>query len=195
MCIRDSDLTLNKTYLISQNNSGASGNGSSSRGAVCANGRFVVFESDATNLVIPDTNNRSDVFVREFDALPPIIYCPPKMNSMGCAPVLETTGTPSASSGQPFWISASWVLNNKAGLLVYGTSSSTLLPFQAGWLCVAPPLRRTSPTMAGGSPPPWSDCSGNYRFDFNAWIQGGNDPTLVVGQGVWAQYWSRDQGF
>jgi hypothetical protein len=49
--------------------------------------------------------------------------------------------------------------------------------------------------LASGSPAPALDCSGAYHFDFNAWIQSGADPALVVGQDVWAQYWSRDQGF
>ncbi len=47
--------------------------------------------------------------------------------------------------------------------------------------------------MGAGGPP--QTCMGSYSFDFNAWIAGGTDPSLVPGQYVWAQYWSRDLGF
>jgi hypothetical protein len=66
------------------------------------------------------------------------------------------------------------------------------VPFQDGFMCVASPIVRTPLQHSGGSALPVADCSGSYAFDFNAWIQGGNDPLLAVGQQVAAQYWSRD---
>jgi Tol biopolymer transport system component len=52
--------------LASLNATGAaSGNGGSAGGRLSAGGRFVVFSSDASNLVANDTNGRSDVFVRD----------------------------------------------------------------------------------------------------------------------------------
>jgi hypothetical protein len=48
---------------------------------------------------------------------------------------------------------------------------------------------------SGGTPPLIWDCTGQFHFDFNAWIQSGIDPSLVAGQEVWAQYWYRDPGF
>lgn len=45
----------------------ATGNGVSRKPAISGNGRYVVFESTATDLLAPgvDTNNRSDIFVRD----------------------------------------------------------------------------------------------------------------------------------
>jgi Tol biopolymer transport system component len=45
--------------------SGPQGNGPSQFGAVSADGRYVVFESDASNLVPGDTNAASDIFLRD----------------------------------------------------------------------------------------------------------------------------------
>ncbi|MBI1851379.1 MAG: HYR domain-containing protein [Planctomycetes bacterium] len=57
------------TVRISVDSAGAQGNGRSGatldRLLISADGRFVVFDSDATNLVADDTNARSDVFVRD----------------------------------------------------------------------------------------------------------------------------------
>jgi hypothetical protein len=62
------DLLTNTTKLVSINSSGtATGNGDIiNEPVINANGRFVVFQSDATDLVtIPDSNNTGDIFVRD----------------------------------------------------------------------------------------------------------------------------------
>ena len=124
-------------------------------------------------------------FVRE-----PRTYCETKLNSLGCAPFIQGVGTPSATAFQPFRIKAFNVLSHKPGLLFYGPAPRSM-PFQGGRLCVDVPLRRTSVQFSGGNPPP-TDCSGTYGFDFNHYIRRGVDPTLVAGEEVFAQYWSRD---
>jgi Tol biopolymer transport system component len=53
------------TTLESVSTSGEQGNFDSWAVGISANGRYVVFNSDATNLVRGDTNNQSDVFVRD----------------------------------------------------------------------------------------------------------------------------------
>jgi Tol biopolymer transport system component len=53
------------TTLESVATSGVQGNLDSFAVGISANGRYVVFNSDATNLVPGDTNNQSDVFVRD----------------------------------------------------------------------------------------------------------------------------------
>jgi hypothetical protein len=58
-------------------------------------------------------------------------------------------------------------------------------------LCVKSPIRRTASQNSGGSAS-GSDCTGAFSFNFNARIQSGVDPTLVVGSEVFCQYWSRD---
>jgi Tol biopolymer transport system component len=53
------------TELVSVATSGAHGNGLSQLAALSADGRYVVFQSMATNLVAGDTNGRVDVFIRD----------------------------------------------------------------------------------------------------------------------------------
>ena len=120
----------------------------------------------------------------------PTVYCTAKVNSQFCTPAITYSGAASASSPQPFDIGAMNMLNNKNGVLFYGFDSYNL-PFQGGFLCVKPPVKRTPVQNSGGNPPP-ADCSGTYSFDFNAYIQSGADPLLVVGASVFAGYWARD---
>ncbi len=64
------DRASNTTRLVSVNLGGAGGgNGNSMLGQVSTNGRFVVFQSDAGNLVSNDTNGFTDIFVRDLVAL------------------------------------------------------------------------------------------------------------------------------
>ena len=60
------NVTGGTTTLVSLNSAGtASGNGPSSNPHLSADGRFIVFESLASDLVANDTNGLSDVFVRD----------------------------------------------------------------------------------------------------------------------------------
>jgi Tol biopolymer transport system component len=63
------DRASNTTTLVSVNLSDAGGgNGNSMSGMVSTNGRFVVFQSDASDLVPGDTNGVSDIFLRDLVA-------------------------------------------------------------------------------------------------------------------------------
>jgi Tol biopolymer transport system component len=57
--------TSGATTLISANPAGVPGNSNSWPRAISANGRYVLFESVASDLVPGDTNNTSDVFLRD----------------------------------------------------------------------------------------------------------------------------------
>lgn len=57
------DVANNQTRLISAGIDGTAGNGESRFPLISADGRWVAFESDATNLVAGDTNRATDVFV------------------------------------------------------------------------------------------------------------------------------------
>ena len=62
--LRDRD--SNSTVLVSENLSGTGGgNEHSSYGMASSNGRYVMFESVASDLVPDDTNDMSDIFVRD----------------------------------------------------------------------------------------------------------------------------------
>jgi probable HAF family extracellular repeat protein len=116
-------------------------------------------------------------------------YCTAKVNSQGCTPSISGTGIASMTSGLPFTVGASNVLNNKNGLMYYGFSPLAG-PFQGGFKCVASPSIRTPLQLSGGSTS-GDDCTGTYAFDFNVLIQSG-DPMLTVGTLIYCQYWSRD---
>jgi len=63
------DCASNTTVLVSGNLSGpGGGNGSSMLGQASTNGQFVVFQSDASNLVPNDTNGVTDIFVSDLVA-------------------------------------------------------------------------------------------------------------------------------
>jgi Tol biopolymer transport system component len=62
------DLVTNGTGRVSISTSGDQGNGASRRPSISADGRFVAFESLASNVVTPDSNGDYDVFVRDRSA-------------------------------------------------------------------------------------------------------------------------------
>ncbi len=62
------DLQTNTTTRVSVESGGAQANGNSYDPAISGDGRFVVFASEADNLVSGDTNSASDIFVRDLQA-------------------------------------------------------------------------------------------------------------------------------
>jgi len=134
-------------------------------------------------------------------AAPPTVYCTAKLTSNGCTPAIAFSGTPSATAGSGFVVSASNVRNNKNGLLVYGNSGASALPFQGGTMCVNPPTRRAPYQNSYGSHPTLPpDCTGTYSIDMNAFAVGalGGTPTpwlATPGSVINCQWWGRDPGF
>ncbi|MEG4349400.1 calcium-binding protein [Microcoleus sp. LAD1_D5] len=59
------DLSTNTTTRVSVDSAGNPGNGSVTYSSISGDGRFVAFESNATNFVPGDTNNAGDIFVRD----------------------------------------------------------------------------------------------------------------------------------
>ena len=59
------DLVAGTTTRVSVDSSGVEGNGASQNSSISADGRYVAFESTATNLVPNDTNGAADVFVHD----------------------------------------------------------------------------------------------------------------------------------
>lgn len=58
-------VAMGPTQLLSVNTSGTSGNGLSEQAAVAADGSFVAFASNASDLVVGDTNAQEDVFAQD----------------------------------------------------------------------------------------------------------------------------------
>ena len=130
----------------------------------------------------------------------PVTYCTAKLNSLGCLPVGDFRGIPSAGSLTGFQLLCTEVLNNQPGLLIYSTNGRGNFPFQGGTLCLASPLRRATAQNSYGSPAPTQDCSGVYTIDWSGFAAGllGGSPSAalrVPGTRVQSQWWGRDPGF
>jgi len=111
-------------------------------------------------------------------------------STVGCPTAIAFQGFASASDPTPFEISASDMINQHVGMLLYALAPANT-PFAGGTLCLGGTLKRTPLQNSGGNVGP-NDCSGTFSFDFNARIQSGIDPLLVPGAEVFCQYWSRD---
>jgi Tol biopolymer transport system component len=59
------DLQLGTTTLVSVDSTGAEGDNNSNFSSISDDGRYVAFQSDATNLVADDNNGSTDVFVHD----------------------------------------------------------------------------------------------------------------------------------
>ena len=59
------DLVTNSTTRVNVASNGAQDNSGARNGSISADGRYVAFYSDGTNLVPGDTNRTLDVFVRD----------------------------------------------------------------------------------------------------------------------------------
>ncbi|MCC7012448.1 MAG: FG-GAP repeat protein [Planctomycetes bacterium] len=150
---------------------------------------FLDFAIAGSSADTPSTDCGKLKSVRLFPSAPGT-YCTAKANSLGCTPAISWSGSASATLAAPFNITCANVLNQKTGFLTYSFAPAGT-PFQGGFLCIATPVRRTQGQMSGGNTS-GSDCSGNYTLDFNARIQAGIDPALVVGTECFAQYRARD---
>lgn len=153
-------------------------------------GSICIDAGDPASPLDPD-GSRVDIGALPFDAgygPTPTAYCVGKLNGQGCVPQMSASGFCSATSGQPFWVTATDVSSNQFGRLFYGFEQAAI-PFLGGTRCIAQPLTRTSLFNSGGTSAP---CSGVLSYDFNAPIQSGVDPSLVPGTLVYAQYWYRD---
>jgi len=120
----------------------------------------------------------------------PSSYCTGKVNSQGCTPAISSTGVAALTSADDLHITCSNVINNKSGVLFWGTLPlATPAPFLGGLNCVKAPVKRTPVQVSGGTPPP-DNCSGTFDFHFTHAYMAANP--LVVGSEVHGQYWYRD---
>ena len=161
-------------------------------GGITPDGRLVWFWSSEDRFGVGDTNGLNDTYVHARWQSEPNDYCSAKLNSLGCEPRMDWSGSASATSPAPFLVGAHAVLNQRVAFLRYGFAPDHA-PFAGGISCIAPPFVSLGGLSTGGNPT-GSDCSGAPSFDFNARIQSGADPRLVPGTVVETQYLFRDPG-
>jgi hypothetical protein len=196
--------TFGSTGLVVQlgDGSGALGSGVGYVTGIQSYGS-IVFDANLDGLLdvaVADTGSGTISVLLNRLGCPASTYCTAKINALGCTPAITATGLPSASAASGFLIRCRQVRNNKSGLLFYGINGPAATAFQAGTLCVKPPIRRTPAVTSGGTPAPTNDCSGVYALDFSAFAAGalGGTPLPALtlpGTVVQAQWWGRDPGF
>ena len=90
------ELATGVTTLVSAGIGGADTNGASSTASISANGRYVAFQSHASNIVAADANESTDVFVADARASGSTVLCEPGVGSViGCP-----CGNPPANTGR-----------------------------------------------------------------------------------------------
>jgi len=88
------DLVGGTTERVSLGSGGVEGNARSSWPSISGDGRFVAFESDATNLVPGDTNVSADIFLRDRDATGFSSVCHPGLDGAQPCPCSNPPSAP-----------------------------------------------------------------------------------------------------
>jgi hypothetical protein len=162
------------TERVSVDSGGGQGDGASNRPDISADGRFVAFESEATNLVAGDTNGWIDCFVRDRGpggrgsdlcqaGTGSVITCPcsnpPASAPRGCDNSSPTGGAQLTSSGTASLAIDTVVFATNGerptatSIVLQGNAVvSNGLPFGQGVRCVGGALKRLyAKTASGGS--------------------------------------------
>jgi Tol biopolymer transport system component len=181
------------TERVSVDSSGSQGNSGSANPSISSDGRYVAFQSDASNLVPADTNGDFDVFVRD-RGIQPEVYCTAGISASGCQAAISATGQASASAASGFALIASGVEGGKDGQFFFGTSGQQASPWGNGtsFQCVLPPVTRAGLLTGSGTT---GLCDGSFSQDLNAmWCPTCPKPGKNPGAGalVQAQLWYRD---
>nr|WP_281720037.1 hypothetical protein [Nitrosomonas nitrosa] len=192
------DRIAGRTARVSGGNGALQSNGGSYNAMLAAGGGFIVFESDASNLVSNDTNGMRDIFLVNLalTELSLYAYCTAGTTVHGCVPSIAGVGSPSATSTSGFDIVVSNVPGQRYGTMFYG-----FYPFATPWApgslsyqCIAAPVQRFGVQDTGGVA---GQCNGELHLDFNAWRAanpGALGNPFVAGQVFHAQGWFRDPG-
>lgn len=100
------------TTRLSANSGGTAGNGDSDEPAISGNGRFVAFQSYASNLVPGDTNETSDIFLRDV--------------TRGTTSRLSVSST--GGQAERFGASTSPAINGDGRVVAFYSQSARLVP-------------------------------------------------------------------
>jgi hypothetical protein len=124
----------------------------------------------------------------------PVGYCTAGTSASGCQALLSAGGTPSATAGSGFLLSAAGVEAGKDGLFFFGANGRQANSWGNGTSlqCVVPPVKRGGLLAGAGAS---GTCGGAFTQDLNAlWCPTCPKPSHNFGAGavVQAQLWYRD---
>jgi len=121
----------------------------------------------------------------------PTSYCTAGTSASGCHAILSTTGTPSASAGSGFVVTATGVEGSKDGLYYYGVNGRQTNPWGGGtsYQCVVPPVVRAGLLAGSGTV---GACDGSFSQDMNARWATVPQHNPGAGAVVQLQLWYRD---
>ncbi len=128
---------------------------------------------------------------------PPKSYCTASTTAAGCSASISANTSPSATFSTPCVLNITNVEGQRQGLVFYGLDNAGFspLPWSSGsssFLCVKPPMQRTSLQNSGGA---IASCNGTLTLDWNAFHSanpGALGSALAAGSKVYAQGWFRD---
>jgi hypothetical protein len=122
-------------------------------------------------------------------------YCTAGTTSSGCVPSISAQGMFYASAPCTLQIDVHQVEGQKQGVIFYGVSGPSALPWGPGstsWLCVKSPTQRTGAQNSGGAA---GACNGSFQLAFGSWLSthpGALGAPFVQGTTIYAQAWFRD---
>jgi hypothetical protein len=122
-------------------------------------------------------------------------YCTSATSSAGCVATLVEEGAPSASANSGFNLRLVSADAQRQGLIFYGVSGRTALPWASGsssTMCVKSPTQRMTLSNTAGA---LGTCNGSFATDWLAYLassSGALAAPATPGQLVQAQAWYRD---
>jgi Tol biopolymer transport system component len=181
------DLQTGATERVSVASGGTQANGESAQGVLNADGQFVAFRSDASNLVSADTNGRADIFVNDRGPIvpaapasltldPPADTNPVDTTHTVTATVRDANGQPSAAVTVRFAVAGSITTSGSCVTTANGTCSFS---YSGPSLPGADAITAYADTNGDGSKQP-DEPSGEA---VKAWLAPASTPGQVSGGG------------
>jgi hypothetical protein len=173
------------TTRVSVDDQGQEANGASSTSRITGDGRLVVFQSLANNLVPGDTNGSSDIFVRDWQINCNSfvgLYCIGMINTTGDSAHIDSHGSTTISQND-FVLTVDHCPPNHNGIFFFGCYQ-TQIPFGEGMLCVTGEQHRLPMVHLD------AQGAGSYALDFTDPLS----PASIIEPGrPWNfQFWYRD---